>query len=178
MLKKLFYITCLVFAGCGGGLNCPLDPPSCCYNNLFGCGTFDLPFGCECSDYGLSVPEAEAAKNNRIMSSNNDWSGVFNKTSATCPFFRDQISGTLRIQESKNGAKVMVPGYGTLNGRGNVKTGSTLSGTYTVPTSGCKAKVSGLYKRRQSNSSKMSLKIDYVCGLSKCTASYQGNLVR
>ena len=45
-------VTAFALTGCeGGGGVCPWQRPSCCDNNLFGCGPFDLPQGCSCGDY-------------------------------------------------------------------------------------------------------------------------------
>lgn len=118
---------------------CPSNIPSCCYDSLFGCGTFELPAGCSCSDYGF-MDRVNAKKllqskpANKIVRAKGDltgvWSGILKQKSNSCSILNlKQINGVASIRDQKRSVILTIPGYGRLTGRKNGKVTSA-SGTY------------------------------------------------
>jgi hypothetical protein len=175
-MYKSLVILLLFLSGCGGGLNCPIDPPNCCYNALFGCGPFDLQFGCECADYGLSVPEISYSRVNEAAAI---WFAKLTQEKSSCLAAPKKISGNLKITESKRSVRIEVPGYGVLHGKGSAKLGYKLSGQYKIPLSTCSAKITGAYKKNSSNRAMLNTVVSYTCLFAPtCQTSYRGMLDR
>ena len=138
----LFFLLTLGAIGCtggGGGGFCPFNIPSCCYDTLFGCGTFDLPAGCSCSDYGYMArvntknlfPSKPATRSLRVKGDmTGTWSGILNQKSKSCLMFTlKQVNGVASIRDQKRSVFVTIPGYGRLTGRKNGKVTSAM-GSY------------------------------------------------
>ena len=198
LTQLLLTILSFTMIGCsGGGLSCPFNIPSCCYDALFGCGTFDLPSGCSCSDYGF-LSRASARK--EIVAQQNDpvlkrhlrslsvnqkatnlsgaWSGVFNKQSSTCAGIVKQVNGVVSVKDINNKVSITVPGFGTVSGR-KISNRSNVSGSYRVPFTSCKASVAVRMQQVGSGIVTASSSMTYSCGAAvQCQAVFSGTLQR
>jgi hypothetical protein len=175
--KSLVLIVLLSqLAGCGGGLNCPFDPPECCYNQLFGCGPFDLPFGCECSAYGLARSGAVSAA--KARSKEGGWLGELTRMASSCPGSPQRVKGYLEIKARRRAISVRVPGYGTLRG---IRRGGRyhVKGSYAPVTPTCSAKVRALFESRSDLAASLTVRVGYGCGgVELCSARYTGTIER
>jgi hypothetical protein len=181
------FAICLSFFGCaGGGGFCPVNIPSCCYDTLFGCGTFDLPSGCSCSDYGYM----SRVDSNKFLSKNHQkkstpsnglsgrWTGILKQKSSTCSSFLKQINGVIQINDSTKRISVKVPGYGTLKGTKRPK-GFKASGSYRPMLSFCNAKIGVNFSSIKNGVASTDTSINLSClGMKSCTANYKGTLQR
>ena len=167
-----------MLVGCdSGGLDCPLDPPSCCYNTLFGCGTFDLPDGCSCSQYSFL-----SARRNKLLSTTVSpgvsglWNVNLKRTSSMCPLLQRNFRTLVRTHERKGLVSVAVPGYGKLRGRMQGK-GYTASDRSTFPLTRCSAEISTKFKSTGTGVGKATAQIKYSCPTGyKCSAQYEGSM--
>jgi len=178
-LVTLFISLSLV--GCNGGLNCPIDTPSCCDNVLFGCGVFDLPFGCSCDQYGrflstnvAALKSVSAAKSTPSPGLNGNWSGILRRSSASCSGFLQEARGMLHVTTGKKRTvNVLIPGYGTLKGR-RLTGGYRVSGTYSLPRSSCRANIVAKFKKTRNAAGNISARIFYSCRAYTCSVKYAG----
>ena len=166
--------------GCDNGVNCPIDPPSCCYNALFGCGTFDLPQGCSCSQYGLfrSYPAANYPRRSAISGSlSGAWQGQLDLVTSTCQGAPPLISGALNISERSGRITVTVPFYGTLRGA-RTRSGFRVTGEYAPLLSSCKISVRASYASRSKRSGRLVTAVENRCPFTAtaCSVAYQGTL--
>ncbi len=179
VLRKFAFIIALCATGCGGGIDCPIDTPDCCYNVLFGCGFFDLPSGCSCDHYGLSYQGAAAAftKPRAVPSRgmNGNWSGALQKSQSSSPSFLNRVSGMVAVKEQGNRVTVTVPGYGKLRGLKSSK-GYTVSGQYGSFLSTCKSTVRASFIKSRAGSGTLQIGVNYNCGRSSCSAQYRGTI--
>lgn len=177
VLRWITLLFCLGHVtGCGGGLNCPFDPPNCCYNQLFGCGPFELPFGCDCASYGLArtSPAAlgAATPDGAVRA------GDVARVSSSCPGAPKRVRGNLKIHAGRSAITVRVPGYGTLRG---VRRGSVYvaRGSYAPVTPTCRARVRATLEPTDRASMRISVRVGYGCGrVELCAARYVGNAER
>jgi len=184
-LLKLFPFTIfLLFVGCGGGLNCPIDPPSCCYNQLFGCGTFDLPLGCECEDYGLAFARIgfRASPAKQLSSTPSGrmsgiWSGMLEQTSSSCLGAPAEIGGVIKVRERGDKVTVSVPRYGKLRGTKRGRRALKVSKSIKDPLAICSAQVSATLKGSKPGVAAARANVEYGCisGIS-CTIDYSGTV--
>lgn len=173
----------LLSAGCSG-LDCPLDPPNCCYDALFGCELFDLPMGCSCSDYGLGFASSAVLRSpqKKLASTptarvSGDWTGSLTQLHSTCPNAPRRLSGILRVRERNGSVTVAVPGYGRLIGRSGGRRNFTAKGRYKVPLSSCSADVSTRFTSRRAALGNLSAEVTLTCGsLLSCGAAYSGTI--
>jgi len=175
--KSLVLIVLLSqIAGCGGGLNCPFDPPECCYNQLFGCGPFDLPFGCECSAYGLARSGAVAPA--KARSKEGGSLGELTRMASTCPGSPQRVKGNLEIKARRRAISVRVPGYGTFRG---IRRGGRyrVKGSHAPVTPTCPAQVRASIEPRTDSSAAFKVRVGYGCGaVELCSARYVGTVER
>ncbi|MFM1847809.1 MAG: hypothetical protein RL417_1283 [Pseudomonadota bacterium] len=179
LVRPVVIVCLLLLSGCGGGFNCPFNPPQCCYNVLFGCGPFDIPFGCECSSYGLArlapkrSPATFAGKQ-----VDNVWSGSISRQRSTCPGLPKTLKGRVVIKTSGRRITVTVPGYGVLRGqrRGRVY---RARGSYAPFTPTCKGEAVVTLNPLAKSRSRVKSAMSYGCGETKlCSARYVGSLER
>lgn len=168
---------------CGGGFNCPIDPPSCCYNVLFGCGLFDLPGGCSCDDYGLGfrtglVTRGAASNANAVPGLAGTWRGTLARQSTTCSYALPKVSGGIKINSRGDSLRLSVPGFGDLFGsRGkNVRANrAALQGMYRR--GNCLADVRANLSTRRAGLSEARVKVTLACGRADvCRSLYSGVL--
>lgn len=172
-------LTVVSLSSCGGGLNCPIDPPSCCYDQLFGCGTFDLPFGCTCESYGInSAARASRALQTPMNDSiNGAWRGVFVREQSSCAGLPETLRGGIGVSGSRRSVRVAVPGYGVLRGT-RYSTGFKASGFFAPFSPLCRGKVQVTFDRNDTTSASVRAAMSYSCGRrSICSARYAGQLV-
>lgn len=187
-LRKIVTSALLVMAvnGCDNGFNCPMDPPSCCFNLVFGCGLFDLPSGCSCSDF-FSVPVAPAklASEKSMVSMENTniskspgisgrWDGDLGRVKNSCSATLLQISGKISVKKEGNSATIEVPNYGVLKGQAKGAL-TTARGSYGQ--SGCRADVGASIRNQRAGRAQsiVNAKISCSSGLS-CRAQFRGDL--
>ena len=183
LTKLLAFSGLLLFlAGCNNGLDCPIDPPSCCYDALFGCELFDLPMGCSCSQYGFvtanakqSLTSAASTASQKSPGLSGSWSGVLSQNSSSCPGFLPKVSGLVKVRTQKNSVKITVPGYGTLKGKARTRNRLTASGKYTEPLSSCKAEVTVSIASARAGLGRVGSKVKLDCGRAlQCSSQYVG----
>jgi hypothetical protein len=194
---RSFLAACLIVLsgllwGCSTGINCPFDPPACCDNVLTGCGTFDLPSGCSCSDYFLysyqasSLPQTpvesvmlarQSKVRSRRISAVGTWRATARKTDpSACPRFPTNVAGALVIREAGARVTMKLAGYGALKGlraRNTVRA----KGAYKVPALGCVAFVQSQLALTNQTSSAYSVALDWRCEnrAHSCSVKYQGS---
>jgi hypothetical protein len=185
-LQSLLIVAFSLFSlGCsGGGGFCPNNIPSCCYDTLFGCGTFDLPAGCSCSDYGyMSRVDVEKAfgssKQRNVRSSSGltgTWSGILKKNTDSCGSLLKQINGVVRIHQTPRKTSVYVPGFGSLKGSRRAR-GFRASGSYRPFLSSCKANVTVNFISQKRGIASTQSTVAIACpGTYSCSATYKGTV--
>ena len=179
-LKSLiFFFFCGLLAGCGGGFNCPFNPPQCCYNVLFGCGPFDIPFGCECSSYGLArVAPATAPATFAGKKVSDVWSGALSRKRSSCPGIPATLRGRVVIKTTGRRIAVTVPGYGVLRGqrRGRVY---RAKGAYAPFTPTCQGTATVTLAPQAGRRAGIDAVMSYGCGETNlCSARYRGSLAK
>lgn len=108
-------------SGCGG-VNCPFTRPACCENALFGCGPFDLPQGCSCSDYfsrsfsGVPKSQFTAAIPSSRQIFDSTWRVSLEKRSGDCSYLSNSFQTTLLVRSQGRRLLVRAPGYSRLRG--------------------------------------------------------------
>lgn len=186
VLQIIIYcgIVAATVSGCSGGFTCPFNRPACCDNVLFGCGTFELPGGCSCSDYFLN---ANFARQYRMVSyrqfpkraapmSSGTWRIVATKDDpSSCPLLLQRLSRKVRIRESARQALLNVPGILTLEGK-RVGNKLGLSGERSISSLGCRAKMGATVTLRRALIADVRISINAKCRnpTLSCNATYQG----
>lgn len=184
-LKKfLFFVLAVSLVGCdGGGGNCPWERPSCCDNNLFGCGPFDLPQGCSCGDYfsrsfqGFSIQSKTAPVRATSQSMEGTWRMALTKTGGGCSYLKSQSTATALIRERNQQVSIKMLGFVTLRGS---RSGRFVRprGQMRIPFPRCTADVSSNINQTSATTATVSGSVAVTCqnkSLS-CSASYSGNL--
>lgn len=197
-MVRSFLAACLIVLsgllwGCASGFNCPFDRPSCCDNVVFGCGTFDLPSGCSCSDYflrsfnGAMLPQTPAqsvmmSARSRVraqrIAAAGTWRATAQKTDpAACPLFPNNVTGTLLLRETGSRVSMKLLGYGTMRGlraRNTVRA----KGAYKVSALGCIAFVQSELSLTNPSSSPYTVTLNWRCQneANSCSATYQGSI--
>jgi hypothetical protein len=190
MNKHLSLCLLLIFTltGCNSnGLNCPIDPPDCCENVLFGCGTFDIPDGCSCSDYPFLSSKLHSLKEQKVRVASSAtlagmWRVALTKSSSSCSLAPQTAISTVRVRDAKGRFSIVVPGYGTLSGKSRKGSGEA-SGTYRIFGPKCTARVSA---RLATTGAKLNLEgtsvmtVNVNCPIQKlqCTAKYAGRVTK
>lgn len=170
--------------GCDNGFNCPMDPPSCCFNLVFGCGLFDLPAGCSCSDFSsVLVAPAKLVSSKKLQTIGNtklskapgitgNWDGDLGRVENSCSASLSQISGKITVTKASDKATIDVPSYGALRGlnRGAL---TTARGIYRQ--SGCQANVGASIRNLRAGRALAIVNTQLSCksGLS-CSAQFKG----
>lgn len=171
----------LSLASCGGGLNCPIDPPACCSNVLFGCGTFDLPFGCECSQWGFGrsvPPQRLSGPITRGADLSGSWRGPLNRTTSSCAGLPRTVRGAVAVTTTGQRVTVAIPGYGNLRGTTRA-TGFSASGALYPFTPLCRADVNTDFTRKNATTNTVRTSLVYTCGRTRvCSAQYVGEMSR
>lgn len=183
MRRYLIVLALTILAGCGGGLNCPVDPPSCCYNQLFGCGTFDLPFGCECSAYGLGSATLAASKQHKILAAtpaysvSGRWAGKLLEESSSCAGTLPFVSGVAQVRERAGKVRVGISGYGTLRGSMRGRRGFSATGIYELALTSCEAHIALNLKASGVATGDVVANMELYCGsVPICEAQYRGTV--
>lgn len=113
----------LSLLGCSG-VSCPFTRPACCDNALFGCGPFDLPQGCSCSDYfsrsfsgsPISSPRGVIKRDSVSAVQDSTWRVALEKRSGDCSYLSNSIRSTLLIRSQGRQIWMKVVGYPRLRG--------------------------------------------------------------
>lgn len=187
-MRKIVFgtVVCLTLAlaGCeGGGGNCPWNRPSCCDNNLFGCGPFDLPQGCSCGDYfsrsfrGSPLQVKAAPVRQTTSTAEGTWRASLTKNGGGCSYLKRQTTATVLIRERNQQITMKLLGFATLRGNRvgrNVRT----RGQIRVPFSQCSADVKSEMNLSSGTSATVSGTVDVACRSQNlsCTATYSGAL--
>lgn len=174
-------VLALVLSGCSGGFNCPFEKPSCCDNALFGCGTFDLPSGCSCSDYFSSAVNKIDSRTLKVARAtvrarfSGAWRVALSRGQATCPATPASLQGSVGISQTGNRISLRVPGYGTVRGvaRGN---GFEADSNYSSLPLSCSAKLHVSVGLVSPNSASVAVQTTVTCpkAVQGCSASYSG----
>jgi hypothetical protein len=107
--------------GCSGA-DCPFTKPSCCDNALFGCGPFDLPQGCSCSDYFSrsfsGVPKTSASTRALSVRGLQDasWRLDLQRDGKGCAYLSSSVRNTITIRSLGRRVEVKALGYPKLRG--------------------------------------------------------------
>jgi len=177
-------VLAIIVAGCnGGGGNCPWERPSCCDNNLFGCGPFDLPQGCSCGDYssrsfqGFPLMTRAAPPPSTSLSMNGTWRLALQKNGSACTYLSKQSTSTVLVRERKQQVSMKLVGFTTL--RGN-RIGKALKprGRMRIPHPKCSAEVDADVTLTGPATANVVGTVTVTCldqSLS-CTTTYRGNL--
>jgi hypothetical protein len=180
-----------LITGCAGGFDCPFDRPSCCDNVLFGCGPFDLPNGCSCSDYFLKsfsgFKLANQTPRQTLISAQGvlaDTSGTWRTTgtktnSKACPLLPASATSTLLIREENKKVSIKLLGYSTLRGN-RVGDVVRVQGAYKMPPLGCEAFIKTELTPTSATNSPVTTTVDWKCKVPSrsCTVTYKGNAKR
>ncbi len=180
-----------LFTGCAGGFDCPFERPACCENVLFGCGPFDLPNGCSCSDYfmksfsGFTLPnqlsrQTLISAKGGLADVTGTWRSTGTKTNSTaCPTLPRSATSTLLIREENKKVSVKLLGYSTLRGN-RVGEVVRVQGAYKVPFLGCEAFIKSEIKPTSAANSPVTTTVDWRCKVASrsCSVTYTGNAKR
>lgn len=181
-LKVSLIIPMLGFLGCNGILDCPIDPPSCCYNIFFGCDIFEIPEGCTCSQYGLGLsssslqtkvlsvrPNSQTKKSPGFIG---NWSGKLKRVSTNCTNTLRTVDGEVRIRKDKQGFRIDIPGYGKLFAEDNHRR-IRAKGVYNVAS--CQAEILASLQSIRAGVAKTDVSFRYLCRKDfQCSAKYNG----
>ena len=183
-LLGIVALIALALVGCeGGGANCPWQRPSCCDNNLFGCGPFDLPQGCSCGEYfsrsfrGSPLQAKTAPVRQTMGTTEGTWRASLTKNGSGCSYLKRQTTATVLIRERNQQVTMKLLGFATLRGNRvgrNVRT----RGQMRVPFSQCSANVKSEINLSSGTAATVSGKVDVTCRSQNlsCTATYSGAL--
>jgi|LauGreDrversion4_2_1035121.scaffolds.fasta_scaffold64501_2 hypothetical protein len=188
-MRRAFYGTVVVavflaLSACeGGGGNCPWERPSCCDNNLFGCGPFDLPQGCSCGDYfsrsfqGFPVSSKVATVRQTGNTSEGTWRASLTKRGSGCSYLKRQTTATVLIRERNKQVTMKFIGLTTLRGN-RVGRNVRSRGRISVPLSRCSADVRSDVALSSPSTGNVTAKVDVTCAAQNlsCSASYSGAL--
>lgn len=171
-------------SGCNG-VNCPFTRPSCCDNALFGCGPFDLPQGCSCSDYfsrsfsGAPLSLKSTARPPSRAAKDSTWRISIEKQTGDCSYISDTIRTTLLMRTQGRQLLVRPLGYPRLRGTRSGRT-INVTGQYRLGMAGCTIKLNS--KMTLSNPSQGSIvgHFDVQCPASmlSCSAQFTGEARR
>ena len=183
---KALILSLLLLGGCDSGIDCPLDPPDCCYDVLFGCQLFDMPMGCSCSQYGLgfatsakTAPRKKALTTTPANRLSGNWSGNLKQSSSSCRGVPKSISGRMHITQRKNKVSIEVPQYGKLRGKVAGRRGFAVVRRYALPIPLCNAFIEADMRSNKPGVGAASAQVNVYCGSEKlCSASYNGALIK
>lgn len=137
VICRLAAILFLLLVGCDGGGSCPFQRPSCCDNALFGCGPFDLPQGCSCSDYfsrawsGVPKTFSIMTKEGSKSTLEGTWRVSLRKSSEGCDYLSEATTQNIQIRERRGKVTARIMGVANMRGdradrrarlRGKIKT--------------------------------------------------------
>ena len=174
----------MFIVGCnGGGGNCPWERPSCCDNNLFGCGPFDLPQGCSCGDYfsrsfqGFPIQQRRTPQRSTPLSMEGTWRLAVQKNGGGCSYLSKQSTATVLIRDRNQQVSAKLLGFVTL--RGN-RSGRNVRprGQIKVPFPRCVADVTTNINLSSATSGAVTATVNVSCqnqSLS-CSTSYSGSI--
>jgi hypothetical protein len=174
----------LLVSGCnGGGGSCPWERPSCCDNNLFGCGPFDLPQGCSCGDYfsrsfqGFPIRSKAVPVRQSLASTEGTWRVSLTKNGSGCSYLKRQTTATVLIRERNQQVSMKLLGFATLRGN-RVGRNVRARGQVKVPFSQCAADVTSAISLASAISGSVRGTVAVSCATQNlsCTASYSGNI--
>jgi hypothetical protein len=182
-----FFLIFTAFSGCGGGFNCPFDRPSCCDNILFGCGPFDLPQGCSCSDFfSYSSRGSFAVKRGELMrmtatTAAGRWRVRLNRQSSNCRNVLSTVVSNMTLSQSGSRVTLTAPGIATMRG---TRTNNTINttGQYTpLLFIGCDAQLSSRMQLTANDKASVTGSVKIICKnrpANNCSASYSGEAAK
>ena len=183
-LRGVLVVLVLALAGCeGGGGSCSWERPSCCDNNLFGCGPFDLPQGCSCGDYfsrsfqGFPIrPNPKPARQTRATAEGT-WRVSLTKNGDGCAYLKRQATATVLIRDRNQQVSMKLLGFATLRGN-RVGRNVRARGKVKVPFSQCAADVTSAISLASATSGSVTGTIAVSCATQNlsCSVSYSGNI--
>lgn len=174
-------IVAILAVGCDGGVDCPLERPSCCDNQLFGCGPFDIPQGCSCDDYfarsfhGAVKRESAHAARLRRYTAQGTWRVSLQKTSTGCAHLPAQTRRTLIARDRYGRVEFKLFGYTKLRG---IRTNRDVRvrGEYRTPFPRCTADIQVHMKIVDAVSATATSTLQVRCSQEalSCDATYSG----
>lgn len=182
----LSLITVPLSVGCAG-INCPYNRPACCDNALFGCGPFDLPQGCSCSDYfsrsysGTTLQNVVASRSTgssplaKRFVHDATWRISIQKQDDNCPYISDSIQSTIMIRTQGKRVEVKIPGYSKLRGLRSNRS-MRVRGIHQLQFPSCIATIEASIIHESQTAGSASGKLGVVCQQSSlsCSTTFQG----
>jgi hypothetical protein len=173
----------LLLIGCEGGGNCPWNRPSCCNNKLFGCGPFDIPQGCSCSNYfsrsfqGFPLEHKATPPRSTLNTMEGTWRVALQKSGGGCSYLNKQSTATVLVRERNQQVTVKLLGFVTLRAS---RSGRNLKprGQLKLPYLRCTADVTSDINLSSATTAALTGNVVVSC-LKKslsCSASYTGYL--
>lgn len=162
------------------------DPPDCYYDSLFGCGTFDIPFG---SSYRSApvLPRVFSARRKTALTASSfpdysgNWSGTLNRQSSSCNFETPaKVTGQFSVQQIKNRVTVTSPlsKYRALRLRGTASKSGLQASTFGA-LSFCSYSARASLASNGSRNGTLSISGKIRCPFQRsCDVSYNGNVTR
>ena len=183
-LLGIVALIALALVGCeGGGANCPWQRPSCCDNNLFGCGPFDLPQGCSCGDYfsrsfrGSPIQSKASPNRQTLTTTEGTWRVSLTKSGEGCSYLKKQTTATVLIRERNQQVTMKLLGFANLRGSRSGRNVRT-RGSMRVPFSRCSADVTSAIALSSATAGTVTGTVNVSCASQKlsCSSSYSGNI--
>jgi hypothetical protein len=175
-------IVSIAMAACDGGGSCPFQKPSCCDNALFGCGPFDIPQGCSCSDYfsraWSGAPRGSLTAQQVATKGTTDgtWRMSLQKDSGGCDYLSKTTVQNVQIREQRGRVTAKVMGIANMRGD-RVDRRARLRGRVRSPLPRCESDI--VANLTLVNPAVLSItgSISVVCSDRKlsCRASYTGS---
>lgn len=174
----------LVLVGCeGGGANCPWERPSCCDNNLFGCGPFDLPQGCSCGDYfsrsfqGSPIRSKASSNRQTLATTEGTWRVSLTKRGNGCSYLKKQATATVLIRERNQQVTMKLLGFANLRGNRSGRHVRT-RGSVRVPFSRCSADITSAIALSSATAGTVQGTVNVSCASQQlsCSSSYSGDI--
>jgi hypothetical protein len=182
-LRRLALISLITIlaSGCDGGGSCPFQRPSCCDNQLFGCGPFDMPQGCSCDDYlsrsfqGAALRSSAERKAPPSDSTEGTWRVSLRKVTPGCPQLSRQSQRTIIARERRRRVELKLLGYANLRGSRAARL-VRARGQYRTLFPRCVADAQVKMSLIDPRSARVSAEIQVSCAQSalSCAATFEG----
>lgn len=175
----------ILASGCDGGGSCPFQRPSCCDNQLFGCGPFDIPQGCSCDDYlsrsfqGAPLRGSAGRKALASFSTEGTWRVSLRKATSGCPQLSTQSQRTIIARERGRRVELKILGYANLRGS-RVARLVRARGEYRTLFPRCVADAQVKMSLIDPRSARVSAELQITCAQSalSCAATFEGGAKR
>jgi hypothetical protein len=172
-------LAAITVSGCAG-VSCPFNRPACCDNALFGCGPFDLPQGCSCSDYfsrsfsGAPISQAARQISSRGVQ-DSTWRIALEKRSGSCSYLRNSIQTTLLIRSQGKQLQVKALGYPRLRGTRSSRS-MKMRGKHQLSFPACTVQLDAsiLLTNPSQGTAQGSVEISCSASSLSCSATYSG----